>query len=236
MRDNLIPLIRSKMIDVDGDIYGPGLYTTLDPYRYVVHSKSGEDLLTHFHGIFAGAATFALAMRVWGIASIRRSSFDMTSLAPRVFENAVRRGKTVYFIGSKASEVDAAVARIRERFEGLRVVGARDGYLASSQETQAEIKRIVGLAPDIVICGMGVPRQERFLVQLQESGWQGAGYTCGGFLHQTSRRLEYYPPLIDKFHLRWLYRMIDEPRIVVRVITQYIEFIWLFSADLLRQR
>ena len=59
---------------------------------------------------------------------------------------------------------------------------------------------------------MGAPRQERFLLNLRESGWRGAGFTCGGFFDQVSGNGDYYPAWIDRLNLRFLYRLVREPR------------------------
>jgi UDP-N-acetyl-D-mannosaminuronic acid transferase (WecB/TagA/CpsF family) len=59
---------------------------------------------------------------------------------------------------------------------------------------------------------MGAPRQEAFLVALADSGWKGVGFTCGGYFDHLGEGFHYYPRLIDKFNLRWFYRIAREPR------------------------
>ena len=59
---------------------------------------------------------------------------------------------------------------------------------------------------------MGAPRQEQFLINLKNAGWTGIGFTCGGFFDQIVDRVDYYPGWVDKMNLRFLYRLLKEPR------------------------
>ena len=75
-----------------------------------------------------------------------------------------------------------------------------------------EAKKIVSLHPDILIIGMGIIKQEQFLSKVRDAGYQGIGFTCGGFIHQTAQdKAGYYPNWVDKYGLRFIYRMYKEP-------------------------
>ena len=78
---------------------------------------------------------------------------------------------------------------------------------------------------------MGTPFQEQFLVDLKNLGWIGAGYTCGGFIHQTAANIKYYPEFFNTYNLRWLYRMIDEPKLIKRYLILYPKSTFLFFFD-----
>ena len=112
----------------------------------------------------------------------------------------------------------------------LNVLRYRDGYF-SDKEREDELDLLIKDNPDIVIVGMGTPLQEFFLRDLRELGWQGTGFTCGGYLHQSSNGIDYYPKLIDKLNLRWLYRIYDEPKLFKRYTVDYSKFIFLFAYD-----
>ena len=75
--------------------------------------------------------------------------------------------------------------------------------------------------PNIVIAGMGSPLQEHFLISLRKKGWGGLGFTCGAFIKQTAKNINYYPKVFDKFHFRWLYRLFDEPKLFGRYFFEY---------------
>ena len=136
----------------------------------------------------------------------------MTSLAPMLLKDAADNKKTVYMIGAKQNEVAKAVTTLCEHYKGVNIIGYRNGYFASEHERDDEIRHIVTLNPDLLIVGMGAVRQEQFLLKVKEAGFQGDGFTCGGFIHQTANdSINYYPTWMNKMNLRFVYRMWKEP-------------------------
>ena len=193
------------------------LTTFLNPFSYML-VRENKSQLSHFNIQIDGGILVQL-LNVFGFKSKRRS-FDMTSLAPIVFENAIERNKTIYFIGTKPLVIDKAIDNIQLQFPELNICGFRHGYF-NFNERERVFLNIKKLNADIVVCGMGTPLQEQFLIDLQSSGWKGEGYTCGGFLHQTANGIEYYPKWITKYGLRAFYRMYDEPKLIRRYFYYY---------------
>lgn len=72
-----------------------------------------------------------------------------------------------------------AVEIFKERYPKLNIAGYRNGYFVSEEEQQAEAQHITNVNPDFLIVGMGVLMQERFLLKVRDSGYQGIGFTCG---------------------------------------------------------
>ena len=136
----------------------------------------------------------------------------------------------LFFIGTKPKIIDISIKKIKSKYKNLKIIGYRDGYIDIAERKKILVN-IKNLNPDIVICGMGTPLQEQFLLDLKSIGWDGIGFTCGGFLHQTAKKLEYYPKYIDKYNLRWLYRIFDEPKLIKRYTVDYIKFVFIFVYD-----
>lgn len=137
-----------------------------------------------------------------------RISFDSTSLAPHVFRMAVEQGSRIVLCGGRPGVAAHAAVILSQQFTGLRIIGALQGYATWGEN----IGEIVRLSPDIVICGMGGVIQETFLLALTRGGWSGVAFTCGGYLDQLSQGLQYYPKWVDKYNMRWAYRLAKEPR------------------------
>ena len=79
---------------------------------------------------------------------------------------------------------------------------------------------------------MGVLNQEEFLAGLFSNGWNGVGYSCGGFMHQTSSKgHHYYANWVNKFNLRFVYRIWDEPKLIKRYTLDYMRFVIVFICD-----
>ena len=152
---------------------------------------------------------------------LKRVSFDMTSMAKDLFDFANELNKTIYIVGGSKNDIEVATQNILVKYPDLNILGFHTGYFENKTEENNTILEIVSKSPQIIIVGMGTPRQEHFLISLRKEGWHGLGFTCGAFVRQTAKNLEYYPKVFNKFHLRWLYRIIDEPKLFVRYFFEY---------------
>ncbi len=209
------------------------IFTFLNPYTYLIGRKNPE-LYNKFNHIFIDGMLLVKFLNFFSVSDCERKSFDMTSIAPFVFEQAANNKLSVYFIGAKDDIVDKSIDNIKNKFPGLKISGFRNGYFFDNNEKIRVIKNITALNPDIVITGMGAPLQEEFLIELLNNNWSGIGFSCGGFIHQAAKKLYYYPHFVDKFSLRWLYRIYDEPYLFKRYFLEYPKFIFIFLYDLLK--
>ena len=206
--------------------------TFLNPFSYLL-ARSNKDQLSHFN-INIDGGLLVILLNLFGF-KYKRKSFDMTSLAPVVFNDAIKNNKSIYFIGSKPIVIDLAIKNIQEQFPELNICGYRDGYI-SDNEMVVVLDVINSLKADYVICGMGTPLQEQFLIDLKMSGWTGKGYTCGGFLHQTAAGIKYYPNWINTLGLRAFFRMYDEPKLIKRYFIDYPHAIIIILFDLFKNK
>lgn len=203
--------------------------TFLNPYSYFL-ARSKLDLFKDFN-LFVDGALLVMLLRFIGVRVIR-NSFDMTSLAPIILDNAQCNKKSIFLIGGESDVAKATVIFFKRKYPELIILGSRDGFFNSSSERADFIRSLSELNPDILIAGMGTPYQEQLLLDLTALGWQGSGYTCGGFFHQTAKSgLQYYPKWIDNLNLRWLYRMYDEPKLIKRYFLYYPLFLMFFAYD-----
>jgi len=115
----------------------------------------------------------------------------------------------VFLLGARKHVVTEAAAVISTRWPRHRIVGLRDGYFDKRNEPdiQNEIRRA---DPDLVLVGMGNPRQEAWIASNIPSVCScalaiGAGFD---FLSGTIPRA---PGWIRRMRLEWLYRLCREP-------------------------
>lgn len=208
------------------------IYTFLNPVSYLT-ALDNQKLFSQFDGIFADGSILVSAIKLMYGKSVTRRSFDMTSLAPQLLEYAEANAKNIYIVASRQEQVEKAVKIFLERYPKIDIVGYRNGYFASETEQDKEAQHIVEVNPDFLIVGMGALMQERFLLKVKEAGYKGIGFTCGGFIHQTSKdEIDYYPAWVDKTNLRFLYRMYKEPHTRKR----YLQAALLFPARFIYER
>lgn len=208
------------------------IYTFLNPVSYLT-ALENQSLFEKFDGIFADGSLLVSAIRLLYGKRVTRRSFDMTSLAPELLNHLMKSHKTLYIVASGQEQVECAVKIFKGQYPELRIAGFRNGYFSSDAEMGREASHIVELNPDFLIVGMGALMQEKFLLKVKERGYQGIGFTCGGFIHQTAKnRIHYYPAWIDKMNLRFVYRMYKEKHTRKR----YMQAALLFPARFIWER
>lgn len=206
-------------------------YTYLNPVSYLT-ALDNKELFSQLDGIFADGGLLVKAIKMVYGKQVTRRSFDMTSMAPELFAYVAKHGKAIYIVASKQEQVEKAVEIFRERYPKVKFAGYRNGYFASESEMDVEAKYIAKLNPDFLIVGMGALMQEKFLLKVKNAGYQGVGFTCGGFIHQTSRNeIDYYPAWVDKTNLRFIYRMWKEPHTRKRYVMAGLLFPARFIAE-----
>lgn len=208
------------------------IYTFLNPVSYITAIEH-KDLFGRFDGIFADGSILVDAIELLYGKHVTRRSFDMTSLAPELLLYAEANGKTVYVVASRQEQVEKAVEIFHNSYPRLLFAGYRNGYFSSEAEKDEEARHIVSVNPDFLIVGMGALVQEQFLLKVKEAGYKGIGFTCGGFIHQTSKNeIDYYPAWVDRTNLRFVYRMYKEPHTRKR----YLQAALLFPARFIWER
>lgn len=201
--NDLLPYNKTKVV------------TFLNPYTYLI-AKKDQELYEVFDYIASDGFLPVWLLKINGIHT-PRVSFDMTSLAPHIFKFAIKKKKKIFFIGSSNADIERFSEIISKSYPELSFE-SRHGFFSSSRERANMISELTSCNYDIIVVGMGAPLQEYFSNDLIKSGYSGSIYTCGGFFHQTTKKLNYYPKIINKFNLRFLYRMMIEPKVIKRAI------------------
>lgn len=208
----------------------PKFVTFLNPYTIEIAKKTDIDY-TRFDYIASDAIVPILLQRLCAKNKSNRYSFDMTSVAPHLFNMLIENKMSIYFIGSATKTIASFVSVISEKYNELKIAGFHHGYILGYED--GVIEEIIKSKSDVVVVGMGAPIQDKFALRLRDAGYMGSIYTCGGFIHQHSSKASYYPKFINKYHLRWLYRMTKETYVLKRVLKYYIPFTYKYVRYLL---
>lgn len=204
--------------------------TFLNPYS-ISFLKENIDIYSKFDFICSDGILPVILLRLFGKERINRYSFDYSSLANIVLKDNLK----YFFVGSTPDTIKKFVNIITKKHNELIVSGYADGYFSDKSNV---IDNIIELSPDVVIIGMGTPRQDLLADDLVKAGFSGAIYTCGGFFHQTANSSsdEYYPKIVNKLNLRFLWRMYKEPYTIKRYFFYYPIFVVKFILFLLLKK
>ncbi|WP_273887994.1 WecB/TagA/CpsF family glycosyltransferase [Rubrobacter naiadicus] len=184
--------------------------------------------------VFCDGAGVMLAARLLGRRIPERITY--ADWIWRLASLAAAEGFTLYFLGGRPGVADEAARNLRRLNPGLEVRGTHHGYFdhrAGSPQNEAVIKQINTASPDILLVGMGMPLQERWLMENWERIDARVALTGGAVFDYASGRLRRGPRLLTDNGLEWLARLFIEPR---RLWRRYLIGNPLFLWRVLRQR
>jgi exopolysaccharide biosynthesis WecB/TagA/CpsF family protein len=136
-----------------------------------------------------------------------RTSADL--LLPRLLPEL--RNARVLIVGGSPDALTETIECVEGMLNhGSVVIAALDGYEDVANDEMLE-DIVLTSQPDIVIVGMGAPRQEIVAQQIAKMLRRGLVFTCGGFLDQI-RQGNYYPAWAYPLRLNWAVRLVREPK------------------------
>jgi N-acetylglucosaminyldiphosphoundecaprenol N-acetyl-beta-D-mannosaminyltransferase len=148
---------------------------------------------------------------------------------------AASDGWRVWVIAGRPGVAARAAELLRLRHEGL-VLGVYDGYFdiaPGSTEVDARAARARAFAPDIIIVGLGMPRQEHFLLQHRASLPDVPLLTCGAAFDYVAGVAAACPRWLSAIGLEWLFRLVHEPkRLAFRYVVEPLNLVPLMLRDI----
>lgn len=154
-----------------------------------------------------------------GIGVIKGAKILGTPLKERVpgydlicnlFEQGKDGSISFYFWGSKPGVAQKAMEKIKEKYPNLRVLGTHTGYFTEEEEKDI-VNEIRELKPDVLLAGLGFPKQEKTINKYLNEGMFKIGIGCGGSIDVIAGEVKRAPKLFIKLHLEWFYRLLKQP-------------------------
>ncbi|HMN92011.1 MAG TPA: WecB/TagA/CpsF family glycosyltransferase [Hydrogenophaga sp.] len=147
-------------------------------------------------------------------------------------QRAAREGRGVYLLGATQETVATLALQLRQRYANLHLDYA-DGYFGRD-EAADRADRVRASGADILLVGMGVPRQEYFIEEQWDRLGVGMAIGVGGSFDVLSGLRARAPAWVQKIGMEWFYRLIQEPRrLFMRYLVTNSLFVWLVLRALL---
>jgi len=128
---------------------------------------------------------------------------------------AEAEGLSLFLLGARPGVAQMAARRLRARHPNLDIPGTRHGYFdhaSGSRGNEAVLRAINAAKPDILIVGLGMPLQERWLMENRHRIDAGVALTGGAVFDYVSGGLRRGPRLLTGNGFEWLARLLVEPR------------------------
>ena len=127
-----------------------------------------------------------------------------TDFIPRIFDQF--RNCRVAIWGTQEPYLSRAVAQMEQNF-GVKIVSSCHGFEPSGRYLQ--LARVV--VPELIILGMGMPKQEEIAVLLQSSGVRAVIICGGAIIDFLGGKVSRAPNWMRTLGIEWIYRLLIEP-------------------------
>lgn len=148
---------------------------------------------------------------------------------------AARSGTPIYLYGGRSPAALAELERrLRERFEGLRIVGGFSPPFRplTAEEEQRAIEEINSSGAAVVWVGTGQPKQEKWMLQMRPHLTAPLLVGVGAAFDFHAGLISQAPGWMQRNGLEWTYRLSREPR---RLWRRYARYNPLFLLSFTRQ-
>ncbi|BBP03618.1 GumM protein [Sulfuriferula plumbiphila] len=150
---------------------------------------------------------------------IHRSRFkenlNGTDFTPYLFSQSGKPLR-IFMLGGKPAVLQKAADHLARRL-GQEVVGVRDGYQGINDPHLLEI--INAASPDVILVALGNPLQEEWILNSREALDAGVIIGVGALFDFWAGDKPRAPVFVQKVRLEWFYRLLLEPRRLLRRYT-----------------
>jgi N-acetylglucosaminyldiphosphoundecaprenol N-acetyl-beta-D-mannosaminyltransferase len=117
----------------------------------------------------------------------------------------------LYLLGGAGDTAQRAADALRRTYPGAIVAGAHDGYFRED-ESDAVAAAIRASGANVLLAGLGFPKQELWLARHLAATGCGVGIGIGGSLDVYAGNVVRAPAFFQRTGLEWAYRLAREPQ------------------------
>jgi N-acetylglucosaminyldiphosphoundecaprenol N-acetyl-beta-D-mannosaminyltransferase len=194
-------------------------------YLFHRHAKLRE-FYARVHWTYVDGMPLVALGRLYGYPLQREQRVTNADWTGPLMELAASRGWRVFNLGSPKQVAERGAAELRKLYPGLQIE-VSDGYFDASRESaenEALVQRINAYKPDLLMVGMGMPRQEFWT---QENFARLEAHVIlssnGAALDYVAGAVPTPPRWAGRVGLEWLFRLVNEPR---RLFSRYLVEPW----------
>ena len=186
---------------------------TINPEMIMNAQKNGAffDILNNSNLNIPDGVGVKIALKFQGI---KQNQIRGVDFARELIKLASQNNYRVAFLGAKEEVIQKAKENFLNQYPSLNLVYVRNGYFSSDDEI---IKEIKNANPQILLVGLGSPKQEEIILKLKNELAGCVMVGVGGSFDVFSGIVKESPMIWRKLGLEWLYRTILQPERFKRI-------------------
>jgi N-acetylglucosaminyldiphosphoundecaprenol N-acetyl-beta-D-mannosaminyltransferase len=203
------------------------LITYFNQHSFNIYNSNAEykKLLDDSFKVFLDGFGIYAALKLWRYSNVEK--FNATDLYERIFENFSTGQTRLFLIGGNFSDKYVSEKALENR---INLCGYHKGYF-NNDEIVSIVDSINSTTPEVIIIGMGVPKQEILASEIAELIQNKVILCVGGCLEFYFGTKKRAPGCLRKIGFEWLHRLFSEPK---RMWKRYIIGIPLFFFQILK--
>jgi len=140
-------------------------------------------------------------------------------------------GWRVFYLGSKPGVAQRAAKILKAEFPGLELVTQHGYFSMDGLENDTILNAIQLFQPHLLMVGMGMPRQEHWILENLAHIKANAIFTTGACFDYVAGEIPTPPRWMGRIGLEWSYRLLTQPsRLWRRYLIEPVHLIpWLWK-------
>lgn len=158
--------------------------------------------------VYADGMSVVWATRLFGHPLPER--LNANDLLPEFLSRAAEKGYRLFLVGGEKDVAEKTAKDFQSQFPGLIIAGTHHGYFEDDEE-QKLIDTIHNANVDILLVGMGAPKQELWIQQHLKELNVPVAWGVGGLFDYTAKNIQRAPVWMRETGLEWFWRLLLEP-------------------------
>ena len=145
-----------------------------------------------------------------------------SDLFPLLCDMAAKKGYSMFFLGAAEGVAAKAEDNLMNKYKGLQVIGTYSppyGFENDSSEMNKIDAMIKKARPDILIVGLGCPKQEKFIYNNYKKLGVPISLGLGASFDFEAGNIKRAPKWMANHGLEWLFRITQDPK---RLMKRYL--------------
>lgn len=159
-----------------------------------------------------------------------------SELVPQLFEFFNHCGALkVFLLGAAEGVAEVAARNMQQQWPNVQTVGVYSppmGFEKDNVECANILTRIADCKPDVVVVGLGAPKQELWVHRHHKLIDAKVALCVGATIDFLAGEKKRAPLWMQKYGLEWAHRMFSEPK---RLVKRYAKDAWVFPQLVARQ-
>jgi len=198
-QDDLFGKIIRSIEEKSSQIY---TYFSFHCMNEFYENKNYSLLLLNDINVYAADFGIYLLLKILGYKSIKK--FNGSDFNKLIIHYMLLSNKKYYFIGGNFTS--AELQKIKPNLSGYQ-----NGFFKTEDESEI-LNNIEKSESDLVIIGMGIPKQEILAKKIKEYGAKVPILCVGNFMEFYLGTVKRAPKIIRGSGLEWIFRLLTEPK------------------------